>query len=127
MCTNLGLCCATGHPATEQRSVPLIAERAKLPARYCWATSQDPGHPSPLPAQPGEVQSRVYLSLLPVLGVTTVVVSEDDQDLVLVRFKSMTRFEAMSGPILSRNFKSKVLGLGNWQGRENWPWPQEFN
>ena len=44
----------------------------------------------------------------------------------LVRFDQvMTRFEATSGAILSRNSKSKVLGLGTWQGKEDWP--QEVN
>lgn len=47
-------------------------------------------------------------------------VSEDVED--LVRFDQvMTKFEATSGAILSRNAKSKVLGLGPWQGRDDWP------
>ena len=32
-----------------------------------------------------------------------------------------TNFEDVSGAILSRSKKSKVMGLGPWRGRENWP------
>ena len=40
----------------------------------------------------------------------------------LVRFdKVMTKFEATSGAILSRNEKSKVLGIGKWKDKEDWP------
>ena len=50
----------------------------------------------------------------------TEVVSSDIED--LVRFnKVMTMFEATSGAILSRNDKSKVLGIGAWKGKEDWP------
>ena len=48
------------------------------------------------------------------------VVSDDTQD--LIRFDQvMKKFEATSGAILSRNKKSKIMGLGVWQNRENWP------
>ena len=48
------------------------------------------------------------------------VISDDTQD--LVRFDQvMTMFEATSGAILSRNEKSKVLGLGSWKGKDDWP------
>ena len=48
------------------------------------------------------------------------VMSDDIQD--LIRFDQvMTMFEATSGAILSRNDKSKVLGLGSWKGKEDWP------
>ena len=30
-------------------------------------------------------------------------------------------FESVSGAILSRNKKCKVLGLGKWSEREEWP------
>ena len=32
-----------------------------------------------------------------------------------------TEFEDMSGAILSRSKKTKVLGLGGWRGRNKWP------
>ena len=31
------------------------------------------------------------------------------------------KFEKVSGAILSRNKKCKVIGFGNWVGREDWP------
>ena len=46
--------------------------------------------------------------------------SEDIAD--LVKFEEvMKKFENMSGAILSRNKKSKVMGLGQWTGKEDWP------
>ena len=33
----------------------------------------------------------------------------------------MTKFEATSGAILSRNNKSKILGIGSWRNKEDWP------
>ena len=33
----------------------------------------------------------------------------------------MTKFEATSGAILSRNEKSKVLGIGSWKNKDDWP------
>ena len=46
--------------------------------------------------------------------------SSDVQD--LVRFDEvMQKFEATSGAILSRNKKSKIMGLGSWQGKRNLP------
>ena len=54
----------------------------------------------------------------------TEVLSDDPQD--LVRFdKIMNMFEATSGAILSRNEKSKILGIGAWKDKEDWP--QEVN
>ena len=41
-------------------------------------------------------------------------------DLVIFN-QVMLKFEAQSGAILSRDKKTKVMGLGKWQGRENWP------
>ena len=35
--------------------------------------------------------------------------------------EAFTKFEDMSGAILSRNQKSKVLGLGAWTGKADWP------
>ena len=46
--------------------------------------------------------------------------SGDEED--LVKFNSiMKSYEAQSGAMLSRGKKSKVMGLGQWQGREHWP------
>ena len=40
----------------------------------------------------------------------------------LVTFNQvMVKFEAQSGAILSRDKKTKVMGLGKWRGREEWP------
>ena len=48
------------------------------------------------------------------------VVSNDVQD--LVKFDEiMNMFEATSGAILSRNEKSKVLGIGSWKNKADWP------
>ena len=33
----------------------------------------------------------------------------------------MLKFEAQSGALLSRDRKTKVMGLGRWQGKEDWP------
>ena len=33
----------------------------------------------------------------------------------------MRRYEAQSGAMLSRDKKSKIMGLGIWQDREDWP------
>ena len=48
------------------------------------------------------------------------VLSSDPEDLVTFD-KVMIQFEAQSGAILSRDKKTKVMGLGRWRGRENWP------
>ena len=47
-------------------------------------------------------------------------VSEDVKDLIIFD-QIMTKFESTSGAILSRNRKSKIMGLGPWQGKETWP------
>ena len=48
------------------------------------------------------------------------VLSGDERD--LITFETvMKRFEAQSGAMLSRDKKSKIMGLGAWQGREDWP------
>ena len=40
----------------------------------------------------------------------------------LVKFDQvMRKFEQTSGAILSRNKKSKVMGLGSWKGKCDWP------
>ena len=48
------------------------------------------------------------------------VLSSDPEDLVTFD-KVMLQFEAQSGAILSRDKKTKVMGLGRWRGRQNWP------
>ena len=47
-------------------------------------------------------------------------VSENEQDLVTFD-QTFRQFEAQSGAMLSRDAKCKVMGLGQWVGRENWP------
>ena len=32
-----------------------------------------------------------------------------------------TRFEALSGTVLHRTGKCKVMGISGWQGKEDWP------
>ena len=45
---------------------------------------------------------------------------EDIRD--LVKFdEAMHKFEITSGAILSRNKKSKVMGIGRWEGKQDWP------
>ena len=44
----------------------------------------------------------------------------EEQDLVMFD-RVMVRFELQSGALLSRDKKSNVMGLGQWQGREDWP------
>ena len=51
-------------------------------------------------------------------------ISADEQDLITFN-KVMNMFEAQSGAMLSRGKKSKVMGLGGWEGRNEWP--QEVN
>ena len=47
-------------------------------------------------------------------------VSSDVED--LVTFNTIfTQFEAQSGAMLSRDQKSKVMGLGQWRGKMDWP------
>ena len=41
-------------------------------------------------------------------------------DILLVE-SSVRKFEAMSGAILSREKKSKVIGFGAWKGKTDWP------
>ena len=46
--------------------------------------------------------------------------SEDVRD--LIKFDEvMQKFEKTSGAILSRNKKSKVMGIGQWKGKQDWP------
>ena len=36
---------------------------------------------------------------------------------------AVRKFEAISGAILSRNFKCKILGIGKWKTKQDWPLP----
>ena len=47
-------------------------------------------------------------------------VGEREGDLIVIE-EVFTRFEDISGAILSRSQKSKVMGLGQWKGRQDWP------
>ena len=49
-------------------------------------------------------------------------VSEMEDDLVIIE-NIFTRFESVSGALLSRTWKSTVLGLGPWKNKLNWPLP----
>ena len=48
---------------------------------------------------------------------------ENENDLLIVD-QIFTKFEAMSGAILNRDSKTKVMGVGDWQGKQDWvlPW-----
>ena len=48
------------------------------------------------------------------------ILTDNCADLVKVD-EAIRKFEDMSGAILSRNFKCKILGLGGWKGRKDWP------
>ena len=47
-------------------------------------------------------------------------VTEDVDDLQIVD-SAVVEFEKVSGALLSRNRKCKVLGIGTWRNRRNWP------
>ena len=51
--------------------------------------------------------------------------SEHESDLLVIE-NTFLRFEAVSGAILSRSHKSKVMGLGPWRQKQDWslPWLQ---
>ena len=48
------------------------------------------------------------------------VVTEKVADLLIVD-DAVKKFEALSGAILSRDRKCKIIGFGAWKGREEWP------
>ena len=50
----------------------------------------------------------------------TEVVIVSDQELLLVE-GIVKDFEAVSGAILNRSHKSKILGIGTWKDRKTWP------
>ena len=47
-------------------------------------------------------------------------VSENESDIVRI-VEVFKRFEDISGAILSRSAKTKILGLGAWKDRQVWP------
>ena len=49
-------------------------------------------------------------------------ISEDDSDLNIIE-EVFEKFENVSGALLSRTKKSKVMGLGLWKNRDVWPLP----
>ena len=49
-------------------------------------------------------------------------VGEKLSDLVIID-EIFSNFEVVSGAILFRTMKSKVMGLGTWQGKQDWPLP----
>ena len=48
--------------------------------------------------------------------------SDSENDLIIIE-DVFVKFENISGAILSRSEKSKVMGLGPWKGRAQWPLP----
>ena len=48
--------------------------------------------------------------------------STDTKDLLYLD-QTFRKFESMSGTVLNRSNKSKIMGLGNWVGRDVWPLP----
>ena len=50
----------------------------------------------------------------------TQILSEDEEDLIIFD-QVMRAYEKQSGAMLSRDKKSKVMGIGQWQGKEDWP------
>ena len=47
-------------------------------------------------------------------------IGERESDLIVIE-EIFKNFEDISGAILSRSEKSKVMGLGPWKGRQDWP------
>ena len=48
------------------------------------------------------------------------IVNTSDKDLKMVD-KIIAEFEMISGAILNRSEKTKVMGLGSWKDRKVWP------
>ena len=48
------------------------------------------------------------------------ILSSSEEDMVIFD-EVVIKFEAQSGFMLSRDKKSKVMGLGQWQGKTDWP------
>ena len=65
---------------------------------------------------------RIRLSQPPAgLGLgLSLAITDNLKDLDMVS-EVVEKFEKVSGAILSRNKKCKVIGFGNWAGKEDWP------
>ena len=50
------------------------------------------------------------------------ILTDNDEDFPKIN-QEIENFEKVSGAILSRCKKSKVMGFGKWNKRENWPLP----
>ena len=50
------------------------------------------------------------------------VITQSDNDFVIID-ECVKKFEKVSGSILSRNQKCKVIGFGQWNNRKSWPLP----
>ena len=50
------------------------------------------------------------------------IVLENEEDMLIVDIL-MGKFEDMSGAVLNRSNKSKIMGLGGWESRTKWPLP----
>ena len=48
------------------------------------------------------------------------VMTKHDADLIVVN-DAVVKFEALSGAVLSRDKKCKVIGFGGWKNRDVWP------
>ena len=48
--------------------------------------------------------------------------SEHESNLLVIA-NTFERFESVSGVLLSRTWKSKVMGLGPWRNKLDWPLP----
>ena len=48
------------------------------------------------------------------------VLTDSEEDLLTVDLV-VSKFEKLSGAILSRNNKCKIMGLGRWKGKQDWP------
>ena len=53
-------------------------------------------------------------------------VGEKISDLILIE-EIFSNFEDISGAILSRSQKSRVMGLGPWMGRQQWPHDWQYD
>ena len=49
-------------------------------------------------------------------------ISSETNDLIVVD-RIFREFEELSGTLLHRSKKCKIIGLGKWAGRESWPLP----
>ena len=50
------------------------------------------------------------------------IITENEKDFKIID-EGVQKFEKVSGVILSRNHKCKVIGFGKWKDRRAWPLP----